>query len=131
MQIQFPFTTLVAVLTLLVYIWLAMRVGKARSKYGVAAPAVDGPPEFLCIFRAHMNTLEQMVVFLPALAMFALAWGDQLAAAIGIVWPIGRVLYALGYSKAPEKRGPGFGLSFLSTITLVLGALASAVMSLT
>lgn len=130
MPIQFPFCTLVAVAALGVYVWLAMWVGKARGKYGVVAPAEDGPPEFRRILRAHLNTLEQLAVFLPALAMFAVAWGDPLAAAIGVLWPVGRVLYGLGYAKAAEKRGPGFGLSFLSSLILWLGALASAVMTL-
>ncbi len=130
MPIQFPWTTLVAVAALVVYVWLSMWVGKVRGKYGVAAPAEDGPPEFRRIFRAHMNTLEQIVLFLPALALFAIAWGDQLAAIIGAFWPLGRIAYALGYAKAPEKRGPGFGLSFLSASILLLGALAGAVMTL-
>lgn len=130
MPIQFPWTTLVAVAALVVYIWLSMWVGKVRGKYGVTAPSVDGPPEFQRIFRAHMNTLEQVVLFLPALAMFAMAWGDVPAAAIGVFWPVGRVLYGLGYAKAAEKRGPGFGLSFLSASILLLGALASAIMTL-
>ena len=130
MPIQYPFSTLVAVAALGVYIWLSMWVGKARGKYGVVAPLVDGPPEFLRIFRAHINTLEQIVVFLPALIMFAVAWGDLRAAAIGAFWPVGRVLYGLGYAKAAEKRGPGFGLSFLSASILLLGGLAGAVMTL-
>ena len=130
MPIQFPLTTLVAVAALVVYVWLSMRVGKARGKYGVTAPSVDGPPEFQRVFRAHMNTLEQLVLFLPALTMFAIAWGDARAAVIGAFWPVGRVLYGLGYAKAAEKRGPGFGLSFLSSSILLLGALAGAAMSL-
>ncbi len=130
MQIQFPLTTLVAVAALAVYVWLAMWVGKVRGKYGVVAPSEDGPPEFRRIFRAHMNTLEQIVLFLPALAMFAMAWGDQIAAVIGAFWPVGRVMYGLAYAKAAEKRGPGFGLSFLSASILLLGALAGAIMTL-
>jgi glutathione S-transferase len=130
MPIQYPFTTIVTVAALSVYIWLSMWVGKARGKYGVVAPSVDGPPEFQRIFRAHMNTLEQMVLFLPALAMFAIAWGDQAAAAVGIFWPVGRVLYGLGYAKAAEKRGPGFGLSFLSSSILLIGALLAGIMTL-
>jgi glutathione S-transferase len=129
MPIQYPFTTIVTVAALSVYVWLAMWVGKARGKYGVTAPVVDGPPEFLRIYRAHINTLEQIVLFLPALAMFAIAWGDQAAAAVGIFWPVGRVLYGLGYAKAAEKRGPGFGLSFLSSSILLIGALVGAVMT--
>jgi glutathione S-transferase len=78
-----------------------------------------------------MNTLEQLVVFVPAVVLFAGAWGDMAAAIIGVFWPIGRVLYAVTYYKAAEKRGPGFGISFLSSIILLLGGLAGAVIRLT
>ena len=130
MLVQYPYTALVIVLALLVYIWMSMRVGAARGKYSVHAPNVDGPPEFRRIFRAHMNTLEQLVVFLPAIVLFASAWGDMLAAIIGIFWPLGRIVFALGYYKAPEKRGPGFGISFLAAIILLLGGVAGVVMRL-
>jgi len=127
----YPLTALVVVLSLFVYIWAALRVGKARAKYNVHAPLVDGPPEFQRVFRAHMNTLEQLVIFLPALVMFASAWGDLAGAVVGIFWPAGRVLYALGYFKAAEKRGPGFGISFLSSVILLLGTLAALARHLT
>ncbi len=127
----YPLSSLVVVLSLFVYIWAALRVGKARAKYNVHAPVVDGPPEFQRVFRAHMNTLEQLVIFLPAMALFASAWGDPAAAIVGIFWPIGRLLYALGYFKAAEKRGPGFGISFLSSVILLLGALAALARHLT
>jgi len=125
----FPFTALVAGLSLLVYIWVAMKVGGARAKYNVHAPAVDGPVEFQRVFRVHMNTLEQLVIFLPSLALFAAAWGDTIAAAVGVFWPLGRVLYAFSYYKAAEKRGPGFGISFLASIILLLGGMVGAIMA--
>ena len=130
MVAAFPLTSVVVVLALAVYTWMSFRVGGARGKYNVQAPATDGPPEFLRIYRAHLNTLEQLVVFLPALALFASAWGDVIAAAIGVFWPIGRVLYAAAYYKAAEKRGPGFGISFLSSTVLLLGGLIGAVMEI-
>ena len=131
MLAAYPLTALVAVLSLFVYIWAILRVGKARAKYNVHAPLVDGPPEFQRVFRVHMNTLEQLVIFLPALALFASAWGDLAAAIVGIFWPVGRVLYALGYFRAPEKRSAGFGISFLSSVILLLGALTAIARHLT
>ncbi len=127
---NYPYTALVAVLALFVYTWVTMRVGAARGKYNVQAPATDGPPEFQRVFRAHMNTLEQMITFVPALAIFAMAWGDLPTAIVGVFWPIGRILYAVGYYKAPEKRGPGFGISFLATAILLIGGLVGIVMKL-
>ena len=130
MVAAFPLTSVVVVLALVVYTWMSFKVGGARGKYDVKAPSVDGPPEFLRIYRAHLNTLEQLVVFVPALALFASAWGDVAAAIVGVFWPIGRVWYALAYYKAAEKRAPGFGISFLSSAVLLIGGLVGAVMEI-
>jgi glutathione S-transferase len=123
----FPYSSLVTALAVLVYVLASFKVGSARGKFNVAAPAIDGPPEFQRIFRVHMNTLEQLVFFIPALWLFATAWGDMLAAIIGIFWPIGRILYARGYIAAPEKRAMGFGISFLPSAILLLGGLVGIV----
>ena len=125
---NYPYVAIVVALSLFVYIWVTIKVGGARAKYKVAAPAVDGPVEFQRVFRVHMNTLEQIVVFFPALFMFAAAWGDPMAAAIGIFWPFGRILYAQAYYTAAEKRGLGFGLTFIPTLILLIGGLIGAVM---
>lgn len=127
---RFPYTELVMVLALLVYLWMAFKVGAARGKYQVPAPATDGPPEFQRVFRAHMNTLEQLVLYLPALWLFATAWGDLPAAIVGVFWPIGRVLYATGYFAAAEKRRLGFGVTFFSMIILLLGGLVGVIRNL-
>ena len=126
----YPLSAIVAALSLIVYIAFAMKVGSARAKYNVPAPATDGPEEFQRIFRVHMNTLEQVVIFLPALVLFASAWGDLAAAIVGIFWPIDRLVFARGYYRAAEKRGPGFGISFLSSVILLIGGLVGAVVQL-
>ena len=127
---NYPFTALVALLALLVYTWVTMKVGGARGKHNVQAPATDGPADFQRVFRVHMNTLEQMVTFIPAMVIFAMAWGDVPTAIVAAFWPVGRILYAVGYYKASEKRGPGFGISFLSTAVLLIGGLVGVVMKL-
>jgi glutathione S-transferase len=131
MLAAYPLSSLVVVTSLFVYIWMSLKVGAARAKYGVHAPVVDGPPEFMRIYRVHINTLEQLVIFFPALAMFAAVWGDFPAAIVGIFWPVGRVLYAFSYFKSPDKRGPGFGISFMSSAILLLGTLAAIARHLT
>jgi len=127
---RYPYTDLVMVAALLVYIWTAFKVTWARSRHQVVAPATDGPPEFQRIFRVQVNTLEQMILFLPSLWLFASAWGDFKAAFIGIFWPIGRVIYAIGYTAAAEKRGPGFGIAFLVSVILLLGGLVGTIMNM-
>ncbi|MFZ0766199.1 MAPEG family protein [Bradyrhizobium sp.] len=119
---MFHLTALVTCLALLAYFLISFQVGKARATYGVKAPAVSGNPDFERIYRVQMNTLEWMPVFLPALWLFAIYVSDAIAAALGVVWIIGRILYMVGYTKAANKRGPGFGIQAGATMILWLGA---------
>jgi glutathione S-transferase len=110
-------TTLVA---LVVYFWMLANVGRARGKYQVKAPATDGPLEFQSILRVQVNTVEQMIMFLPALWMCAFYFSDRWAALGGAVWIIGRILFALAYYKDPAKRSLGFALTMLGTFGLMI-----------
>lgn len=113
--------TTLAVLVL--FIWLSVNVGRARKKYNVAAPSTDGPLEFQSIMRVQLNTVEQLLLFFPALWMCAYFYSDRFAAAGGIVWIVGRIIYALSYYKDPAKRGPGFGLTILASVGLMIGTI--------
>jgi len=124
------YTALVTLLAIAVYFYAGLLVGRARGTYGIKAPAVSGDPNFERLFRAQMNTLEWMPMFLPALWLFALSVGDALAAVLGIVWIVGRLLYIQSYATAAEKRGPGFGVQAIATLALWLGALIRVGMSL-
>ena len=117
---HYPFTVAALLLTLLVYVWATMKVGRARATFGVKAPAVHGDENFERVFRAHQNTVEQMILFLPLLAVAAWLWGDRAAAIYGVVWSVGRVLYVEGYARAAGKRELGFYLSgALSVLVLI------------
>jgi glutathione S-transferase len=70
-----------------------------------------------------MNTLENAVSMLPALWLYAAFIGDLGAGAMGAIWVIARVWYAVAYHKDPAKRGGGFGLATLASVGLWLGAL--------
>ena len=59
--------------------------------------------------------------------LFALYWNDAVAAAIGVVWIVGRIVYARAYMADPAKRGPGFGIQALATFVLLFGALGRIV----
>ena len=122
---MFHLTALVTCLALLFYFLTAARVGKARATFGIKAPAITGNPDFERIFRVQMNTLEWLPVFLPALWLFAIYINDAVAAALGLVWIVGRILYMSGYSKAANKRGPGFGIQAGAAILLWLGAVGA------
>jgi glutathione S-transferase len=122
---MFHLTALVTCLAILMYFFFSVQVGKARETYGVKAPAISGNPDFERVFRVHMNTLEWMPIFLPALWLFAVYISDAIAAALGVVWIIGRILYMTGYAKAANKRGPGFGIQALAAFALWLGAIVT------
>jgi glutathione S-transferase len=119
---MYHFTALVTCLALLVYFLTSFRVGQARATYGIKAPAISGNPDFERILRVQMNTLEWMPIFLPALWLFAIYANDAMAAALGVVWIVGRVLYMIGYAKAADKRGPGFAIQGAAAGILWLGA---------
>jgi len=115
-------TAIVTVLALLMYYWTGFKVGQMRGKHGIKAPAASGHPEFDRAFRVQMNTLEQMIVFLPLLwlsnAYFMLM--PYLTGALGLVWIVGRVVYATGYMADPDKRSMGFLISFVAIVGLFL-----------
>lgn len=121
----------VSMLAVVLYFVTVLRVGGARAKYKIEAPAVTGNPDFERIFRVQMNTLEQLPIFLIALWISTtyftrLAW---LPAAIGVVWVIGRFLYMQGYVAAANKRGLGFAIAGLAEIALIILAVAGIAMS--
>jgi uncharacterized membrane protein YecN with MAPEG domain len=117
------FVAIVILLALVEYAVFGGLVGWARGKYGVDAPAVSGHPVFERYFRVHQNTLEQLVMFVPATWLFGTYVNATWAALLGLVFVVGRVLYLVGYVKDPAKREVGFGLSSLSVVVLLLGAL--------
>jgi glutathione S-transferase len=119
---MYHFTALVTCLAIMVYFASSILVSRARVKFGVKLPAISGNPDFERVFRAQMNTLEWLPIFLPSLWLFAIYIGDRSAAALGAIWVVGRILYVLGCAKAVEKRGPGFAIQALATIALWLGA---------
>jgi uncharacterized membrane protein YecN with MAPEG domain len=125
-----PWVSLVTVLALILFFGVTLYVGAARAKYGVKAPAVSGNEDFERVLRVQQNTLEQLAIFLPALWIFADFVAPMPAAILGAIWILGRILYALGYYQAAEKRGPGFGISSLATIVLILGSLVGIVSTL-
>ena len=121
----FIWTAWATLAALAMYCWTFYNVGRARGKFGIKAPLMDGPAEFSSMVRVHANTVEQMILFLPALWLCALLRGDHIAAIGGAVWVIGRIAYAVGYYRDPAKRGPGFVISLLASAGLMLAAAGS------
>jgi glutathione S-transferase len=116
----------VIALALIQYVAFGMLVGWARGKYGVKAPAVTGHEIFDRYFRVHQNTLELLVVFVPAIWLFGMYVDPTWAALLGLVYVVARVLYLRGYVADPAKREVGFTLSVLPVLVLLAGALWGA-----
>ncbi len=123
------YTALVTLLAVVFYVFLGTRVAAAHGKFGVKLPAVTGHPEFERVHRIHMNTLEWMPIFLPTLWLSAFYLSDVVAAAIGLVWVGGRILYYRGYRQAVEKRVPGFFIQALACLALLGCALTGIVLT--
>ena len=116
----------VAALAVLEYVVILLLTGQARGRFGVAAPATTGHPEFERYFRVQQNTLEQMIVFLPGIFLFANYVSAGWASLLGFGFIIGRIVYARAYIADPGTRGTGFIISFVSSLLLLLGGLIGA-----
>ncbi|MGI9258092.1 MAG: MAPEG family protein [Gammaproteobacteria bacterium] len=114
-MITMKYTALVTILAIVITFFFSARVGAARAKLGIDAPAMTGNPTFDRIFRVHANTVEQIVLFIPMLWIATMVVGDVWAAAIGALWVVGRLIYMSGYSVAADKRGPGMLITLGST----------------
>ncbi len=125
-----PYVAIVTVLALLEYQFFGIMVGRARGRYGIAAPATTGHEVFERYFRVHMNTLEQLALFLPALWIFGYYVSEVWAAGLGTVWIVGRAIYCMLYVKEPKSRTLGFALTALPMLAMLLGILIWAVRAL-
>jgi len=118
------------VLALLEYVVMGALVGRARAKFGIHAPAMTGHPEFERTNRVHVNTLENLIIFIPAVWIFATYVSVRWAAILGFVFVAARVIYAFGYLRAAEKRSIGAGVTGIVDIVLVVGGLIGLVQAL-
>jgi len=118
---------LAAVAQLIVFGFL---VGRARGVHGVPAPATTGHPVFERYHRVHMNTVESLIPFLPALWLAAKYGSPGIAAVAGGVYLVGRVIYLIGYVRDPAKRGFGYMLTFFPVVVLIGTAAIGALRTL-
>ncbi len=120
---------LVAAAALFQYVVFLLQAGQARGRYDVAAPATHGHPLFERHLRVQENTIEQLVIFLPALFLFAHYVSPGWGALIGVGFVVGRALYARAYVADPARRGPGFALTLGSNLVLLSGAVIGALVA--
>ena len=114
---------LITALTVVVISIAMFFVGRARGKYQIHAPAITGHPDFERAFRAHQNTLEQTIMFLPLLWLATIYSNEQYAAYLGYAWLMGRLWYVFGYIADAKKRGIGFMIGAIAQIILLIMSL--------
>lgn len=121
---------LVILLALVEYMFFSLKVGVARGKFEIKAPAITGHDVFERYYRVHMNTLEQLIIFIPAILVFAYFGDPTYAACLGAFFLVGRIMYFISYVNDPAKRGLGFMVGWIPMVLLVLAGLVSIVMQL-
>ncbi|RDD43579.1 Microsomal glutathione S-transferase 3 [Trichoplax sp. H2] len=117
---DYGYCVLIAADSVLVLIYLGIRVGRARKQFGVEYPKMydDDKPIFNCFQRAHQNTLEHYPQFLSMMLLGGLQH-PRLSAAFGAVWVLSRLFYAHGYytgDPAKRMRGAWGGIGYLGVI---------------
>jgi hypothetical protein len=117
-------------IALVEFLYFGFAVAKARGKYGVKAPATTGNEVFERYFRVQMNTLEQLIVFIPSIVLFGWYIEPRVAAIAGLFFVIGRAWYFAQYVRDPGARTAPFMLSALALLFLLLGGLGGAALTL-
>ncbi|MCB1561529.1 MAG: MAPEG family protein [Xanthomonadales bacterium] len=111
--------SLITLLTLLLMFATGIIVGRARGQYQVKAPATSGHPMFERAYRVQMNTLEQVLLFLPALWLAHSYGYGAIAAIVGAIWLLARTGYIITYLRDPAQRGLPFTVALICTATLM------------
>jgi glutathione S-transferase len=124
------YTSFVTILVSAYYLGVGLLVGKARQKFGISAPLMTGAPEVERALRVQANAVEFAPIVFPALWLAAYWTSDVYAALLGLVWVIGRIIYAKTYMDAANKRTLGFMIQMTATTVLWLMALGGIVMKL-
>jgi uncharacterized MAPEG superfamily protein len=129
-----PLVHIVLGLALAQFLFFGFAVGKARGTYKVSAPATTGNEMFERYYRVQMNTLELLIILVPSIVIFAQYAGAYVAAALGVIYLIGRMIYFVSYVKDPKSRSLGYGLSALPVMVLlggtIIGGIRAAILTL-
>ncbi|MGA9856168.1 MAG: MAPEG family protein [Gammaproteobacteria bacterium] len=114
---------LIILLALLEYSLFGALVSRARGRFGIKAPATTGHPEFERYFRVQQNTLESLIILIPAMLIFAWYLSAIGSAVLGLVFVVARGFYAYTYVREPASRHYPAVISGAVTLILLLGGL--------
>ncbi len=124
------YISLVVIIALIEYLFFQGVVGKARGDYQIKAPAITGDQNFERKFRVQQNTLEQLIVFIPAIYLAGIYANEIAAALLGSLFLIGRPIYYRGYVNNPSRRGTGMLIGYIPTVLLLLMALVGSIIKI-
>lgn len=118
--------------SLLLYLLFSCDVERHRRKYSLKLSDTTGINEYFDrVYRIRVNTLEQLIYFLPSLWMFSVYLNmPEKGAIIGSLWIFGRLLYAVEYYNSPEKRPFGLLLCVAATTVLLLGGFYGVILKI-
>ena len=105
-----------------------LRTGINRGKFGVSAPSISGNKSWERINRVHINTLEQLIVFIPAILAFSYYVSSLWACVLGGAFIVARQIYSMSYIKNASKRI--FPPTFFIVVALTVGSIIGIIMSL-
>ena len=111
---------LVTVALLIQYTYYSIRTGLARDKADIKAPAMSGEEHFERCLRIQINTLEQLMVTIPAMWVCGVYFSVNVAAILGVVFFIGRFIYSAAYLNDPPSRGKGMVIGFIANMALLI-----------
>lgn len=117
-------------LALAQYIYFVGRTGFSRGKFGIKPPNMTGHEVWERYLRVQLNTLEQLIVFVPALLAFAQFISPKWVCIPGAIFVFARQYYSYLYIKDPMSRTPAFALTFFTNIGLVVSSLVGIAISL-
>jgi len=121
------YPAIVTLLVALVYFWMALTVARTHQRTGILAPTMTGDPVLERTHRAHVNMLEWMPIAMPSMWLLAIYWSPAVAALLGLVWVVGRVVYFIGYVSEAKKRFPGFFIQSAAAFVMLFCALGRIV----
>ena len=120
---------IITVIALIQLMYFAFAVGIARGAYEISAPSIIGNEIFERANRVHQNSVEHIVIFVPALWMFGYFIDPLWGSGVGLVYIVSRFMYRAAYLSDPSKRSLSFTLGFFAIVVLLVGSTAGAVMS--
>jgi uncharacterized membrane protein YecN with MAPEG domain len=124
------FSAAITLIAILIATGISIIVARVRLATGILPPAMSGNPRLERALRVQGNTVESFILFVPALWLATLYFQGWAPPVIGLIWCLGRIMFAIGYMEAAEKRHLGFRISMLSMLALVILAAIGIVQGL-